>query len=86
MRADYAPFEADLRPPADDDGFDRLRFLDALKRLSGAARAWASTGTRPRPRPAEALINSLAMALPFDAAGEAGAAGGRAPSPSAARP
>src|ERR1700722_7653413 len=31
VRADYAAFAGDLRPMADDDGFDRLRFLAALK-------------------------------------------------------
>ena len=31
IRADYAAFGADLKPVSEDDGFDRIHFLQALK-------------------------------------------------------
>ncbi len=65
VRADYADFGADLRPMADDDGFDRLRFLAALKayldRRGLAMEDWES----PKSAAAESLVNGLAMVLPF---------------------
>jgi Lon protease-like protein len=65
VRADYAEFGADLRPMADDDGFDRLRFLAALKayldRRGLAMEDWES----PKSAAAESLVNGLAMVLPF---------------------
>jgi uncharacterized protein len=65
VRADYADFAADLRPMADDDGFDRLRFLAALKayldRRGLAMEDWES----PKSAAAESLVNGLAMVLPF---------------------
>jgi uncharacterized protein len=65
VRADYAAFAGDLRPMADDDGFDRLRFLAALKayldRRGLAMEDWES----PKSAAAESLVNGLAMVLPF---------------------
>ncbi|HZC15782.1 MAG TPA: LON peptidase substrate-binding domain-containing protein [Caulobacteraceae bacterium] len=65
VRADFAPFGGDLRPMADDDGFDRLRFLAALKayldRRGLAMEDWES----PKSAAAESLVNGLAMVLPF---------------------
>jgi hypothetical protein len=66
LRADYAPFEIDLRPPADDEGFDRLRLLRSLKAFL-ERRALGVDWDAAKSAPSEALINSLAMALPFDA-------------------
>jgi hypothetical protein len=67
VRADYADFGADLRPMGDDDGFDRLRFLAALKayldRRGLAMEDWES----PKSAAAESLVNGLAMVLPFSA-------------------
>ena len=67
IRADYAPFEADLRDAADDDGFDRMLFLHALKAYLERRSLdvdWEAAKTAP----SEALVNSLAMLLPFEAA------------------
>lgn len=66
IRADYAPFEADLAPPpADDAGLDRETLLDALRaylETRGLDIDWDTAETAPP----EALINSLSMALPFE--------------------
>lgn len=66
IRADFAPFEADLRaPPADDVGLDRDGLMDALRaylETRGLDIDWDTAETAPP----EALINSLSMALPFD--------------------
>ena len=62
---DFTPFEADLLPPKDDDGFDRVPFLSALKAYldhRGMEIDWNTAGEAP----SEALVNSLAMALPFE--------------------
>ena len=67
VKADFSGFEDDLAPLAEDEGFDRIRFLAALKAYldhRGLEIDWASA----RDAPCEALVNSLAMALPFDAA------------------
>ncbi len=67
IRADYQPFEADLKPLVDDDGFDRIRFLSALKAYlerHGLDVDWDTAKSAP----AEALVNSLSMALPFEPA------------------
>lgn len=67
VEPDFEPFARDLAPPADDSGFDRLKFLSALKVYldnRGLEIEWDSA----REAPCEALVNSLAMALPFDAA------------------
>ena len=68
VRAAYAPFEADLRPAGDDDGFDRLRFLAALKAYLDHRGLAMEDWEAPKTAPAESLINGLAMMLPFDAA------------------
>ena len=66
VQAAYEAFAADLRPMSDDDGFDRLRFLAALKayldRLGLSMEDWEA----PKSAAAESLVNGLAMALPFD--------------------
>ncbi|MDP2116982.1 MAG: LON peptidase substrate-binding domain-containing protein [Brevundimonas sp.] len=66
IRADFAPFEADLSaPPVDDVGLDRDSLLDALRaylETRGLDIDWDTAETAPP----EALINSLSMALPFD--------------------
>jgi len=66
IRADFAPFEADLTaPPVDDIGLDRDGLLDALRaylETRGLDIDWDTAETAPP----EALINSLSMALPFD--------------------
>ncbi|HEY2661131.1 MAG TPA: LON peptidase substrate-binding domain-containing protein [Caulobacteraceae bacterium] len=67
VRANFGPFESDLNPLGDDDGFDRLRFLRALKAFlerHGLEVDWDTAKSAP----GEALVNSLAMALPFEAA------------------
>ncbi|MGV8929839.1 MAG: LON peptidase substrate-binding domain-containing protein [Brevundimonas sp.] len=66
IRADFTPFEGDLRPPpVDDVGLDREGLLDALRaylEIRGLDIDWDTAETAPP----EALINSLSMALPFD--------------------
>jgi len=67
IRADYAPFEADLRAMGEDDGFDRMLFLRALKAYLERRELdvdWEAAKTAP----GDALVNSLAMLLPFEAA------------------
>ena len=66
VRADFAPFEADLRAPDPAAEFDRHGFLDALRPYlehRGLNVDWDTAEAAPQ----EALINSLAMALPFEA-------------------
>ncbi|MFK4058822.1 LON peptidase substrate-binding domain-containing protein [Brevundimonas sp. NPDC046655] len=66
VRADFAPFEADLRAPDPAADFDRHGFLDALRPYlehRGLNVDWDTAEAAPQ----EALINSLAMALPFEA-------------------
>lgn len=63
---DFSSFESDLAPPKEDDGFERLPFLDALKAYldhRGMEIDWDTASEAP----CEALVNSLAMALPFEA-------------------
>ena len=68
VRVRYAPFEADLSPPKDDDdGFDRLRFLAALKTYLTRHSLDIDWETA-KAAPGEALVNSLSMALPFEPA------------------
>ncbi len=68
VRVDFLPFEADLQPPhGEDDGFDRMKLLAALKGYL-ERRALDVDWETAKAAPAEALVNSLAMALPFDAA------------------
>jgi Lon protease-like protein len=67
VRADFTPFEADLTPAADDPTEDRSDLMDALHRWlerRGMDVDWDAA----REAPAEALVNSLAMALPFEPA------------------
>jgi uncharacterized protein len=66
VRADFAPFEADLGPPAEDAGFDRERFLAALRAYL-AHHSLDVDWETAQAAPEEALVNSLSMALPFDA-------------------
>lgn len=65
VHAGYTDFEADMQPPADDDGFDRVRFLRALKAYL-ERRLLDVDWEAAKSAPAEALVNSLAMALPFE--------------------
>jgi len=66
VRADFAPWEADLTaPPAGEGALDREGLLDALKaylETRGLDIDWDTAETAPP----EALINSLSMALPFE--------------------
>jgi len=65
VAADFAAFEEDLRPPADETAFSRPRLLRALKAYLDSRSLEVNWNTAEA-APAEALINSLAMALPFD--------------------
>jgi len=65
IRAEYAAFASDLRPLMDDDGFDRIHFLTALKAYLDH-RQLEIDWDAAREAPGEALVSSLAMALPFD--------------------
>lgn len=65
VRADYAAFERDLSEAADAD-VDKAPLLDALAtylKRRGLSVDWQAAEAAP----AEALINSLSMALPFEA-------------------
>jgi Lon protease-like protein len=67
MQADWAPFAADLEGDAGAEEFDRAPFLALLRRYldrRGLGIEWDAVNTAP----AGPLINSLAMALPFDRA------------------
>lgn len=67
VRADFEPFAADLQPPPDSGEQDRTEMLDALKAYlepRGLDIDWSTA----RDAPVEALVNSLSMALPFEAA------------------
>lgn len=64
VRAEFAAFAADLEPPPGDLPFGRdalLRALRAYLERRGLEIEWETA----RAAPAEALINSLSMALPF---------------------
>ncbi len=67
VRAAYAAFEDDLKPERDDDGFDRLRFLAALRAYLDRRGLSMDDWESPKTAPAESLVNGLAMMLPFDA-------------------
>lgn len=67
VRALFQPFEADLTGAVDEGGFDRGLFLDALKAYL-EHRALEIDWEMAQAAPSEALVNSLAMALPFEAA------------------
>ena len=67
-RVDFLAYESDLKPPTgEDDGFDRLRLLSALKGYL-ERRSLDVDWETAKAAPAEALVKSLAMALPFDPA------------------
>jgi Lon protease-like protein len=67
-RVDFLAYEADLTAGRDhDDGFDRMRLLNALKGYL-ERRALDVDWETAKAAPSEALVNSLAMALPFDPA------------------
>ncbi len=68
VRPDYEGFGDDLRPMGDDDGFDRLRFLAALKSYLDRRGLNMEDWEAPKTAPAESLVNGLAMMLPFGAA------------------
>jgi Lon protease-like protein len=66
VRADYAPFAHDLAPP-EDLVFDREALLSSLRAFlqrRGMDIEWETA----RDAPADALITSLSMALPFEVA------------------
>jgi len=68
VRADFTAFEDDLAAEEDaEEGFDRLRLLAALKAYLHR-RAMDVDWAAAKDAPAEALVNSLAMALPFEPA------------------
>ncbi|GAA0615015.1 LON peptidase substrate-binding domain-containing protein [Brevundimonas kwangchunensis] len=66
VRAHFGPYEADLTaPPSGEGALDRETLLEALKAYlttRGLDIDWESAETAPP----EALVNSLAMALPFE--------------------
>jgi len=67
-RVDFVAFQDDLRPTEDEEeGFDRIRLLGALKDYL-ERRALDVDWETAKAAPIEALINSLSMALPFDPA------------------
>jgi Lon protease-like protein len=65
VRADFHSFEEDLRPSPSETAFSRPRLLRALKAYL-ARRSLDVNWSTAEAAPAEALINSLAMALPFE--------------------
>ena len=66
VRADFMGFASDLElVEAEDEGFDRMRLLAALKAFL-ERRAMDVDWETAKAAPAQALVNSLAMALPFD--------------------
>jgi len=67
VRARFADFEDDLKPQGDDEGFDRVRLLGALKAYLDR-RSLAVDWEMAKGAPVEALVNSLSMALPFESA------------------
>jgi uncharacterized protein len=66
VRAAFQAYEADLSEPDPDDDLERPAFFDAL-RLYLDHRGLDIDWDTAREAPVEALINSLAMALPFEA-------------------
>ncbi len=64
LRADFAPFEADLDAGDEALEFERTPFMALLERYlerRGLGIEWDAVGAAPAP----ALVNSLCMALPF---------------------
>ena len=67
VKADYGAFAHDLSPDDETLEFDRAPFLASLKRYlehHGIGMEWDAA----KAAPAIALVNSLAMGLPFDVA------------------
>ncbi|PLR28557.1 peptidase S16 [Caulobacter zeae] len=65
VRADFTPFDLDLREDQQEAVGDAAPLLNALRRYldhRGLAIDWSEAQAAP----SDALINSLAMALPFD--------------------
>ncbi|AYV45643.1 peptidase S16 [Caulobacter flavus] len=65
VRADFTPFDLDLREDQQETAGDAAPLLNALRRYldhRGLAIDWSEAQAAP----SDALINSLAMALPFD--------------------
>jgi hypothetical protein len=67
VRANYIPFEADLKAAEDDEGFDRMLFLRALRAYL-ERRSLEVDWEAAKTAPGDALVNSLSMLLPFEAA------------------
>lgn len=67
LQADFLPYAADLEAPDPYDAFDREGFLRVLAPYLGN-RGLDIDWDTARAAPAEALINSLAMGLPFEPA------------------
>ncbi len=68
VRADYEPYGDDLGDPDPYENFDREAFLDALAPYLGR-RGLDIDWDTAKAAPPEALVNSLAMGLPFEPAG-----------------
>lgn len=67
VRADFGPYAGDLVPAPSSAGIGRADLLEALRRFlehRGLEIDWETA----REAPAEALVNSLCMALPFEVA------------------
>ena len=67
VTAEFEPYESDLNPAHAEGLLDRTMFFDVLKQYldrRGLEIDWESARTAPP----DALINSLAIGLPFDAA------------------
>ena len=67
VRADFEPYGDDLGDPDPYESFDRQQFLDALAPYLGR-RGLDIDWDTAKAAPAEALVNSLAMGLPFEPA------------------
>ncbi|WP_292039793.1 MULTISPECIES: LON peptidase substrate-binding domain-containing protein [unclassified Brevundimonas] len=67
VRADFAPYEMDLDGPDEFPSFQRDAFLDALRPYLGR-RGLEIDWDTAEAAPVEALVNSLAMGLPFEPA------------------
>ncbi len=66
-RADFGPYAADLEPLTDDPGAERPQLMQTLKTYLERRGLRIDWGAAER-APIQPLVNSLAMALPFDAA------------------
>jgi len=65
VRAAFQAYETDLAEPDPDTALDRIEFFDALRRYLDH-RSLDIDWETAESAPVDALINSLAMALPFD--------------------